>query len=120
MPMSCGFGIGILAIISSGLLVCAVRWKSGELRGQDTGKAGQAREARGVQLVIYGNGSMAGVFHSHVRHCWKVAGFTVDAFCNATEFCGRPLVPFSQVERVFDPAVPSPAAAASARMASSG
>ena len=61
-----------------------------------------------VKIVIYGNGAMARVLHSYVRHCEDVWGFTVDDSCiadGASDFCGLPLAPFSKAEEVFDPAV---------------
>jgi sugar O-acyltransferase (sialic acid O-acetyltransferase NeuD family) len=58
-----------------------------------------------MKTVIFGNGAMARVVFSYVRHGMDVAGFTVDdAFCGSAEFCGRRLVPFSAVAEVFDPA----------------
>jgi sugar O-acyltransferase (sialic acid O-acetyltransferase NeuD family) len=57
-----------------------------------------------MKTVIYGNGAMARVLFSHARHCLDIAGFTVgDQFCTQDSFCGLPLVPFSNVEAVFDP-----------------
>lgn len=61
-----------------------------------------------MRIVIYGNGAMARVLHSYVRHRMDVVGFTVDDACIAagvTTLCGLPLVPFSRAQEVFDPAV---------------
>ena len=59
-----------------------------------------------MQVVIYGNGSMARVLFSYARRSMAVCGFTVDDVCiadNSATFCGLPLVPFSVVQEVFDP-----------------
>lgn len=59
-----------------------------------------------MNLIIYGNGPMAKVVFSYARHIAEIAGFTVDDHCIAEggeRFCGRPLVPFSAVEQVFNP-----------------
>lgn len=59
-----------------------------------------------MRVVIYGNGAMARILYSYARHSMNVTGFTVDDSCineNAKTFCGQPLVPFSSVEKVFDP-----------------
>ena len=57
------------------------------------------------KLLIYGNGSMARVLYSYVRHSREVCAFTVDDHCLAGHdtFCGLPLLPFSTVEAVCDP-----------------
>ena len=60
-----------------------------------------------MRIVIYGNGAMAKVLHSYARGCMDVSGFTVDDSCisgGASTFCGLPLVPFSRVQEIFDPA----------------
>jgi sugar O-acyltransferase (sialic acid O-acetyltransferase NeuD family) len=59
-----------------------------------------------MRAVIYGNGSIARLLHAYARDHLELAGFTVDdshigAGCR--EFCGLPLVPFSQVEKHFSP-----------------
>ena len=61
-----------------------------------------------MNVVIYGNGAMARVLHSYVRHRLDVGGFTVDDACIApgvSTFCGLPLIPFSRTQEVFDPSV---------------
>lgn len=58
------------------------------------------------KLVIYGNGAMARLLFSFVRHRLNVVAFTVDDHCIAAEqtlFCGLPLIPFSQIESRFPP-----------------
>ena len=59
-----------------------------------------------IKLLIYGNGSMAKVLYSYIRHSAAVCGFTVDDKCiadNSGTFCGLPLVPFSNVQNIFHP-----------------
>lgn len=58
------------------------------------------------KVVIYGNGNMAKVLHSYIRHSNHVVGFTVEGRCIAEKtdlFCGLPLVPLETVDRVFSP-----------------
>jgi sugar O-acyltransferase (sialic acid O-acetyltransferase NeuD family) len=57
------------------------------------------------KLLIYGNGAMARLLYSYVRHSREVCGFTVDDQCmfQQDSFCNLALVPFTQVETVFDP-----------------
>lgn len=57
-------------------------------------------------LIIYGNGAMARVLYSYVRHSTRVVGFTVDDHCIAAgvvSLCGLPLRPFSQLARAWPP-----------------
>ena len=58
------------------------------------------------KLLIYGNGAMARVLYSFVRHTREVCAFTVDGHCmdGCDTFCGLPLLPFAGVETVFSPA----------------
>ncbi len=59
-----------------------------------------------MNVLIYGNGAMAKVLHSYLRHEVDVAAFTVDDACIADgqdEFCGRPLIPFSKVQDICSP-----------------
>ncbi len=57
------------------------------------------------KLLIYGNGAMARLLYSYARHDREICGFTVDDHCmiKQNSFCGLALVPFSQVETIFDP-----------------
>lgn len=57
------------------------------------------------KLLIYGNGAMARLLYSYVRHTREVCGFTVDDQCmvNQDSYCGLMLAPFSQVEAIFNP-----------------
>lgn len=56
-------------------------------------------------LLIYGNGAIARLLHSYIRHSRKVCGFTVDDHClvGTGIFCDLPLVPFSRVQDIFYP-----------------
>lgn len=57
-------------------------------------------------LIIYGNGAMARVLYSYVRHSVPVAGFTVDDHCIAEgveSFCGLPLRGYSQLTQAWCP-----------------
>jgi sugar O-acyltransferase (sialic acid O-acetyltransferase NeuD family) len=59
-----------------------------------------------VKTIIYGNGAIARLLFSYARRSMDIAGFTVDDACiadNAQSFLGLPLVPFSRVEKQFDP-----------------
>lgn len=57
-------------------------------------------------VLIYGNGAVARLLHSYIRRCRDIAGFTVDdhVMAGASEFCGRPLLPFSTIETTCPPA----------------
>jgi sugar O-acyltransferase (sialic acid O-acetyltransferase NeuD family) len=60
-----------------------------------------------MKTLIYGNGAIAKLLFSYARHSMNIVGFTVDDICieNQTgEYLGKPLVPFSRVEDIFDPA----------------
>lgn len=51
---------------------------------------------------------MARVLFSYAKHEMDICGFTVDDHCIPAElntFCNLPLVPFSKVQEVFDPAI---------------
>ncbi|MET0181904.1 MAG: acetyltransferase [Caulobacterales bacterium] len=56
-------------------------------------------------VLIYGNGAVARLLFSYIRREREVLGFTVDDHVTggATEFCGRPLYPFSAVQDVHPP-----------------
>jgi sugar O-acyltransferase (sialic acid O-acetyltransferase NeuD family) len=56
-------------------------------------------------VLIYGNGAMARLLHSYIRHTRPVLGFTVDdhVMQNAQSFCGLPLHAFSAIETTIDP-----------------
>ena len=59
------------------------------------------------KVVIYGNGAMARVLCSYAQRTMNIAGFTVDDACingNDGRFLGLPLVPFSRLRDIFDPA----------------
>jgi sugar O-acyltransferase (sialic acid O-acetyltransferase NeuD family) len=59
-----------------------------------------------MKTIIYGNGAMARVLYSYAKHSMGIDGFTVDDACiemNGDQFCGLPLVPYSNIEKVFDP-----------------
>lgn len=59
-----------------------------------------------MKTIIYGNGAIAKLLYSYARRSMDIAGFTVDDVCiaeNAQSFLGLPLVPFSRVEKQFDP-----------------
>lgn len=59
-----------------------------------------------MKTIIYGNGAIARLLYSYARHSMDIAGFTVDDVCitaDADTFLGLPLVPFSRVEKQFDP-----------------
>ena len=59
-----------------------------------------------MKTIIYGNGAMAKLLFSYARHNMDIAGFTVDDACiadNIERHLGLPLVPFSSVEKQFDP-----------------
>jgi len=61
-----------------------------------------------VGIVIYGNGAIAKVIFSYIKHKNEVVGFTVDDTCivnGVNSFCGLPLIPFSQVQTVFNPQI---------------
>lgn len=56
------------------------------------------------KLIIYGNGSIARLLLSYISSEYKVCGFTVDDDCiKDDEFCGLPIVPFSEVDFHFKP-----------------
>lgn len=58
------------------------------------------------KTVIYGNGAMARVLHSYARKQLDIVGFTVDDHCIAageTQFCQKPLIPFSRAAEAFPP-----------------
>jgi sugar O-acyltransferase (sialic acid O-acetyltransferase NeuD family) len=58
------------------------------------------------QIVIFGTGEIAELADYYFTHDsnFDVAGFTVDgAFLGATEFRGRPVVPFERVTESFPP-----------------
>ncbi len=60
-----------------------------------------------MKTIIYGNGAIARLLYSYARRSMDIAGFTVDDVCiadNADSHLGLPLVPFSRVEKKFDPA----------------
>lgn len=56
-------------------------------------------------VLIYGNGAVARLVYSFVRRERDVLGFTVDdaLMDGQTAFCGRPLHPFSDIERRVPP-----------------
>ena len=59
-----------------------------------------------MKIVIYGNGAMARVIYSYVRHGKDVCEVAVDDSCipdSVSTFCGLPLVPFNRLQDVFDP-----------------
>lgn len=59
-----------------------------------------------MKIIIYGNGAIAKLLFSYARHSMDIVGFTVDDACisnNADTYLGLPLVPFSSVEKHFDP-----------------
>ncbi len=59
-----------------------------------------------MKTIIYGNGAIAKLLFSYARRSIDIAGFTVDDICisnNADTYLGLPLVPFSEVEKRFDP-----------------
>lgn len=59
-----------------------------------------------MKTVIYGNGAIAKLLFSYARHSIDIVGFTVDDICiidNVDSYLGLPLVPFSRVEKQFDP-----------------
>lgn len=59
-----------------------------------------------MKTIIYGNGAIARLLFSYARHSMDIAGFTVDDVCiaeNTQSFLGLPLVPFSGVEKRFEP-----------------
>ncbi|MDM8564767.1 acetyltransferase [Candidatus Halobeggiatoa sp. HSG11] len=59
-----------------------------------------------MKIIIYGNGAMARVVYSYIRHNMEVCGFTVDDSCiNQNNFCELPLIPFSKVEYQFSPKI---------------
>jgi sugar O-acyltransferase (sialic acid O-acetyltransferase NeuD family) len=58
------------------------------------------------EIVIFGAGEIAELADFYFTHDseFEVAGFTVDeAYLDATEFCGRPVVPFECVAQGFPP-----------------
>jgi len=60
-----------------------------------------------MKTIIYGNGSIAKLLFSYARHSMKIAGFTVDDACivdKADTYLNLPIIPFSQLEKKFDPA----------------
>ncbi len=60
----------------------------------------------GTALVIVGDGKMARMLLSFVRHDHPVAGFVVSRMHDDPDnrvFCNRPVVPFDTVETVFPP-----------------
>ncbi|MGZ8252326.1 MAG: acetyltransferase [Methylophilaceae bacterium] len=60
-----------------------------------------------MKTIIYGNGAMAKLFYSYARHTMNIAGFTVDDACIAEgvdRYLGLPIVPFSRVEKLLNPA----------------
>jgi sugar O-acyltransferase (sialic acid O-acetyltransferase NeuD family) len=56
-------------------------------------------------ILIYGNGATARLVHSFVRRSQSVIGFTVDdhVLGGETNFCGRPILPFSTIEAACPP-----------------
>lgn len=57
-------------------------------------------------LIIYGNGAMARLLYSYVRHGRRVVGFTVEKECTGAQqelFCGLPLLPFEQAPAIWSP-----------------
>lgn len=59
-----------------------------------------------MKTIIYGNGAIARLLFSYARRSMDIAGFTVDDVCiaeNTQSFLGLPLVPFSGVEKRFEP-----------------
>ncbi|WP_426147314.1 acetyltransferase [Polaromonas sp. DSR2-3-2] len=59
-----------------------------------------------MKTIIYGNGAIAKILFSYARHSMNIVGFTVDDACiadNTDSYLKLPLVPFSQVEKQFDP-----------------
>jgi len=57
-------------------------------------------------VIIYGNGSMAHILFSYAKEKMNICGFTVDDNCiknHETEFCNRPLIPFSTIENIYNP-----------------
>lgn len=60
-----------------------------------------------MKTIIYGNGAIAKLLFSYARRSMDIGGFTVDDACidnNTDSHLGLPLVPFSCVEKHFDPA----------------
>jgi len=54
--------------------------------------------------IIYGNGSMAKVLYSYMKHDYNIVGFCVDKCCiKDDKFMGLPLVAFEEVEKTFLP-----------------
>ncbi len=59
-----------------------------------------------MKTIIYGNGAMARILFSYAKHSMEICGFTVDDGCialNTNQFCGLPLVPFSDIDKIFEP-----------------
>jgi sugar O-acyltransferase (sialic acid O-acetyltransferase NeuD family) len=56
-------------------------------------------------VVIYGNGAMARLLYSYIRHTRTVLSFTVDdhVMQDVESFCGLALRPFSSIEDAIDP-----------------
>lgn len=60
-----------------------------------------------MNVVLYGNGAMARLLFSFAKQAMNIVAFTVDDECinpGEISFCGLPLVPFSLVQRSFEPA----------------
>jgi sugar O-acyltransferase (sialic acid O-acetyltransferase NeuD family) len=58
------------------------------------------------QLLIFGCGEIGQLAHFYFEKDseFKVAGFTVDgAYLTQGNFCGRPVIPFEEVEKTFSP-----------------
>ena len=61
-----------------------------------------------MKTIIYGNGAIAKLLFSYARHSMEIAGFTVDDACivdNTDSYLNLPLIPFSQVEKIFPPSL---------------
>jgi sugar O-acyltransferase (sialic acid O-acetyltransferase NeuD family) len=58
------------------------------------------------KVVIYGTGLLAEVIHFYLIHDsdYEVIAFTVEEkFMDRKEFCGRPIVPFEEVNKFYPP-----------------
>lgn len=58
------------------------------------------------KVVVFGTGDIAELAHFYFSHDsdYEVVAFTVDAeFISASEFCGRPVVPFDSLASVYAP-----------------
>lgn len=58
------------------------------------------------QLIVFGTGNIAELARFYFEHDseYEVAAFSVDeAYIDATEFCGRPVVPFERIHERYPP-----------------